>query len=47
MLATMAVKSQSLGANREINIGHYRTLADFLTSLELDRLANTSAFYQD
>jgi hypothetical protein len=26
MLATIAVKSQFLGANREINIGHHRTL---------------------
>jgi hypothetical protein len=28
MLATIGVKSQFLGANREINIGHHRTLPD-------------------
>jgi hypothetical protein len=28
MLATIAMKSQFLGANREINIGHHRTVPD-------------------
>jgi hypothetical protein len=31
MLATIAVKSQFLGANREINIGHHRTLPTVTT----------------
>jgi hypothetical protein len=40
MLATIAVKSQFLGANREINIGHHRTLP-MLVAMELLSLSAT------